>query len=71
MSRRDMERSAWTRVLAKKQIIRDFVCGEHRGKISLLKINKEQGREKKPHCDDMDFECVALVEEILKEKGKI
>ena len=40
MSRRDMERSAWTRVLAKKQIIRDFVCGEHRGKISLLKILK-------------------------------
>lgn len=37
----------------------------------LLKINKEQGREKKPHCDDMVFECVALVEEILKEKGKI
>ena len=37
----------------------------------LLKINKEQGREKKPHCDDMVFECVALVEEILREKGKI
>lgn len=33
-----MERSAWTRVLSKKQIIRDFALGERRGKISLLKI---------------------------------
>ena len=38
MSERDMERSAWTRVLSKKQIIRDFALGERRGKISLLKI---------------------------------
>lgn len=37
----------------------------------LLRINKEQGGEKKPHCDDMVYECVALVEEILREKGKI
>lgn len=37
----------------------------------LLRINKEQGREKKPHCDDMVYECVMLVEEILKEQGKI
>lgn len=37
----------------------------------LLRLNKEQGREKKPHCDDMVYECVALVEEILREKGKI
>ena len=38
---------------------------------SLLRVNKEQGREKKPHCDDMVFECVALVEALLKENGKI
>ena len=38
MSRRDMQRSAWTRVLSKKQIIRDFRCSEGQGKISLLKI---------------------------------
>ncbi len=38
MSERDMERSTWTRVLSKKQIIRDFALGERRGKISLLKI---------------------------------
>lgn len=33
----------------------------------LLRINKEAGREKKPHCDEMVYECVALVENILKE----
>lgn len=35
----------------------------------LLRINKELGREKKPHCDDMVFECVELVETMLREKG--
>ena len=35
----------------------------------LLRINKERGGQKKPHCDAMVYECVALVEEILKEKG--
>lgn len=38
---------------------------------SLLRINMEQGREKKPHCDDMVYECVDLVEQILRERGKI
>ena len=38
MSKKDMSRSAWTRVLCKKQIVRDFARGERRGKISLLKI---------------------------------
>ena len=38
---------------------------------SLLRVNKEQGREKKPHCDDMVFECVALVEALLRENGRI
>ncbi|MDD2959815.1 MAG: C-GCAxxG-C-C family protein [Lachnospiraceae bacterium] len=38
---------------------------------NLLKISREQGREKKPHCDGMVYECVTLVENILKEKGKI
>ena len=42
-----------------------FDCGE------LLAYNKQQGREKKPHCDEMVYECVSLVEEILREKGKI
>ena len=37
----------------------------------LLRKNKELGREKKPHCDDMVFECVTLAEQILREKGKI
>lgn len=37
----------------------------------LLRINREQGREKKPHCDAMVFECVSLVEEMLRERGLI
>ena len=36
----------------------------------LLRINKEKGGEKKPHCDGMVYECVALVEELaLKNRG--
>lgn len=38
---------------------------------NLLRMNKEQGKEKKPHCDAMVYECVALAESILREKGKI
>ena len=34
----------------------------------LLRMNKERGGEKKPHCDGMVFE---LVEEILKAEGKV
>lgn len=37
----------------------------------LLRMNKEKGGEKKPHCDAMVYECVQLAEEILKEQGKI
>ncbi len=37
----------------------------------LLRVNKEQGRPKKPHCDDMVYECVELVETILRENGKL
>ena len=37
----------------------------------LLRINKERGGEKKPHCDAMVYECVGVVEEILKERGLI
>lgn len=35
----------------------------------LLRINKEKGMEKKPHCDDMVYECVRLVEDFLREKN--
>lgn len=35
---------------------------------NLLRLNKEAGGEKKPHCDQMVYECVALVEGILREK---
>lgn len=37
----------------------------------LLRRNKELGREKKPHCDGLVFECVSLVERILREHGKL
>ncbi len=38
MDLRDMERSAWTRIRAKRQIIRDFAFENYIGKISQLKI---------------------------------
>lgn len=38
---------------------------------NLLKINKENGGEKKPHCDAMVYECVSLAEELLREQGKL
>ena len=37
----------------------------------LLRRNKELGREKKPHCDGLVFECVSLVERILRAHGKL
>ena len=37
----------------------------------LLRVNAAAGREKKPHCDAMVFECVDLVEQILRDKGKL
>lgn len=37
----------------------------------LLRRNKELGREKKPHCDGLVFECVSLVEKLLREHGKL
>ena len=38
MTEKDMLRSSWTRVTSRKQMIRDYACGEYKGKISLLKI---------------------------------
>ncbi len=40
-------------------------CGD------LLRRNEAQGGERKPHCDGIVFECVSLVEEMLREQGKI
>lgn len=42
-----------------------LICAE------LLKINKELGREKKPHCDEMIYDCTQVVEDLLRENGKI
>ena len=47
---------------------------QHEGMLEcaeLLRRNKELGREKKPHCDELVFECVELVEQILREQGKL
>lgn len=38
---------------------------------ALLKVSKEQGGERKPHCDGMVFEVVTLVERMLREAGKM
>ena len=35
----------------------------------LLRLNAQQGGEKKAHCDAMVFEAVQAVEEMMKEKG--
>lgn len=37
----------------------------------LLRKNKEEGGDRKTHCDNMVFECVNLAADILKEQGKI
>ena len=38
---------------------------------ALLRRNQERGGERKPHCDALVFECVALVERLLREHGKL
>lgn len=37
--------------------------------VDLLRKNAEAGGEKKPHCDAMVYESVALVTELLNERG--
>ncbi len=37
----------------------------------LLRVNAEQGGDKKAHCDDMVYEAVRAVYEILKENDKV
>lgn len=43
----------------------------HTDCASLLAANAAKGLPKKPHCDAMVFENVEMVEEILKNAGKI
>ncbi len=48
--------------------------GSHDGLLDcadLLRRNKELGGEKTAHCDAMVYECVQLVEQLLRERGKI
>ena len=42
-----------------------FDCAE------LLRVNQQRGGQKKPHCDEMVYECVALVETILRQSGRL
>lgn len=52
----------------------DFFKEKHDGMTNcadLLRVNAEQGGERKPHCDALVYEMVEYVEGILKEKGKI
>ena len=47
---------------------------QHEGMLDcaeLLRKNRELGREKKPHCDALVYECVELVEALLRESGKL
>jgi len=37
----------------------------------LLRVMAEKGQQRKEHCDGMVYECVELVENILREKGKL
>ena len=37
----------------------------------LLALNEARGGVKKPHCDALVYECVAIVEDMLREAGKI
>ncbi len=56
------------------QLLARRIRENHSGAIdcaALLKMNAEKGLEKKPHCDAMVFEAVALTEEILRQRGII
>ncbi len=37
----------------------------------LLKVNARQGGDKKTHCDEMVYEAVRAVYDLLKENGKL
>lgn len=37
----------------------------------LLRKNQELGQDRKAHCDGLVYECVSLVEQILRENGKL
>ena len=40
-------------------------------KTLLDKYHAKGNPNRKPHCDDMCFECVTLVEELLEREGKL
>ena len=38
---------------------------------ALLALNEQRGGVKKPHCDALVYECIRVVEEMLREHGKL
>ncbi len=42
-----------------------FDCGD------LLRLNRERGGDRSAHCDGMVYECVSLVEALLRETGRL
>jgi len=56
-----------------QKLINDFKA-KHEGMIDcvdLLKANAAKGVNKKVHCDELVYEMVTYVENVLKEKGKL
>lgn len=52
----------------------DALRAKHEGMLDcgeLLRKNESLGRERKPHCDALVYEVVTLVEQILRESGKL
>ena len=39
--------------------------------VDLLRVNAQRGGQKKPHCDAMVYEAVGILEEMLRDAGKI
>ena len=38
---------------------------------ALLELNEKRGGVKKPHCDALVYEVIGVVEEMLREQGKL
>ena len=56
-----------------QQLVKDFK-ERHSGMLNcaeLLSANTRAGGQRKPHCDALVYEMVELVEQILRENGKI
>lgn len=63
--------------LSDSQTVQEFYrafCGNHDGLTNcrdLLAASHRRGENQKAHCDGLVFECVDIVENILREHGRI